>query len=577
MTTDDVAPFAVEAFGPAAFEAFPDAITISEAVRDERGRAVDMVLRYMNERARAGQPDPDAAIGARCSELWPQMLANGSFAACLEVLDGGGTRSGEFLWTEAETYAPAGYDYRAVRLGQDHLLWVLRDNTSVLERLDRLERSLVHQQLHDPLTGIANRALVDDRLGRAIARLEWDPGLVAVLFIDIDLFKVVNDGLGHEAGDALLREVPDRLRRVMRAEDDLGRIGADEFVLICQDLENESEALAIAERVREAFATPFVWRGTTVTLTASIGVAVATTPEITAASMLRDADVAMYRAKQRGRDQVAVFDEALRTRAVHRLETEAALRRAIDGDELFLEYQPIVELETGRVRGVEALARWRHPEQGRVPPAHFIPIAEETGLILPLGRWVLERACSQLAEWQHGRAGRRAPADLTMSVNVSGRQLADARFVDDLVDVVRRTDVDPSCLSVEVTETVLMEDVEQAAATLASLQALGVRVSIDDFGTGYSSLSYLGRLPIDCLKIDGSFVAGLDRSPGAATLCNAIASLARSLGLHTIAEGVETTHQRDRLVGIGCDDAQGFLFARPLPADEVGRHLRDAG
>jgi diguanylate cyclase (GGDEF)-like protein/PAS domain S-box-containing protein len=669
------------------FESLPDAVTLSVALRDEMGHAVDMRLLRMNRTARAGQPDPDASIGQLCSELWPQMVVNGSFAACMRVLDTGVSESGEFWWTESQTFRSAGYDYKAERVGTELLLWVLRDNTDLVQRMmhdearfqaafdeapvgmamitgsgqillannslrsmvgnehthmpgtsltswvdneDRrlitdalatvigaadvvrdvevrlrsagpdtvwahmsiagltvgddtagcyivhlldvsvqksLEFALTRQALHDPLTDLANRALLTDRLESALSRLSRHGTAVGVIFVDVDNFKVINDGLGHLVGDAVLTEAARRLQRVTRVGDTVARFGGDEFVVICEDLENEAEAYALAVRVNDAFRRPLLVGDRSLSLTVSVGVASTTDDGTRAHELIRDADIAMYRAKAEGRDRCVIFDDALRDSALRRLELETELRRAIDSYQLVLDYQPIVSLTTGDISGVEALVRWRHPERGTIAPHEFIPLAEDTGLIVALGEWVLADACLQGHRW-HG-----LHPDLTISVNLSAHQVHHP----DLMGVVRAalnvSGMDPRLLSLELTESVLMRDPDVAAMTLHGLKRLGVGLSLDDFGTGYSSLAYLHQFPIDVIKIDRSFVAGLGSSPQDSVVCTAIVGLADALGLSTIAEGVETQHQLQRLTQLGCTAAQGYYLARPQSAAAIDEML----
>jgi diguanylate cyclase (GGDEF)-like protein len=440
----------------------------------------------------------------------------------------------------------------------------------VVER-KRAQEALAHQAHHDPLTGLPNRSLFLDRLDHALSRLGRRSGRLAVLFMDLDGFKVINDSLGHDAGDRLLIGLAERLGDTVREADTVARFGGDEFAILCTDLDDETTAVLLAERIAEELAHPFPMEeeGEYV-VSASIGIAVAS-PDLaptTAADLLRDADLAMYRAKERGAGH-AIFDTSMHAAANERLALGTALRRAVDSQEFRLHFQPQVALDgEGAVIGVEALVRWEHPERGLVPPGEFVPVAESTGLIVPIGSWVLQAACEQLGIWQ--RDGR---PDLTMCVNVSARQLADPTIVGLVERVLDTTGVTPATLCLEITESVLMEDLDHVAATLDRLKALGVSLSVDDFGTGYSSLAYLRRLPADFLKIDKSFVDDLGTSDTAAAIVRTIVDLAHSLGLGVVAEGVETEVQADALTALGCDQAQGFLFARPAPAEVVSRRL----
>jgi diguanylate cyclase (GGDEF)-like protein/PAS domain S-box-containing protein len=428
-----------------------------------------------------------------------------------------------------------------------------------------VEEELVQQALHDSLTGLPNRALLTDRLIHGLAGSRRRGTQVGVIFLDVDHFKVVNDSLGHTSGDDLLRLAAERIAGAIRPGDTVARFGGDEFVVVCDDV-NLLETEQIAERILEVLSRPCLIGGQDVNVTASLGIAIAdeaATPE----SLLRDSDAAMYRAKERGRGRIEVFDEAVRSKAAQRLATESALRRALEREEFTLHYQPIVDLSTGAMVGTEALLRWRHPDRGLVSPAEFIPIAEDTGLIVPIGAWVLETACRQLVEWQ------RTAHALTMSVNVSVRQMLAPEVARLVEDVLQRTGVSPKDLCLELTESVFMEDVEYFERTLASLKRLGVRLAIDDFGTGYSSLSYLKRFPVDAVKVDRSFIDGLGTEPNDSALVAAIVAMAAALGLEVTAEGVETEQQLSILKGLQCERAQGFYLARPMPAADMARFV----
>ena len=452
----------------------------------------------------------------------------------------------------------------------------------VTERV-RLERELAHQALTDALTGLPNRALFHDRLTHAIARAGRDPGRVGALLVDLDGFRLVNDGLGHGVGDAVLVAVADRLRQAVREGDTVARLGGDEFAVLLEDVRTREEADVAAERVLAVIGTPVRVEGAgEVFVAASVGVAVAA-PDDDAGALLRNADVAMYAAKARGRNQYAHFERAVQERALARLQLEADLRAAVlalatadvaacdDAGpmDLRLLYQPIVALGTARCVGAEALLRWHHPERGLVPPLDFIPLAEEMGLIVPLGRWVLAEACRAATAWPAAPGGE-APG---VSVNLSGRQLEEASLVDDVRDVLAATRLAPARLTLEITEGVVVRDTAQALARLRALKALGVRIAIDDFGTGCSSLGYLRQFPVDVLKIDKRFVDGVAHGGEAAALARTIVALADSLQLRTVAEGVEAPAQQAALEALGCTLGQGFLFARPMPAAEVARRL----
>ncbi|MEA2548971.1 MAG: hypothetical protein QOE42_1569, partial [Chloroflexota bacterium] len=424
-----------------------------------------------------------------------------------------------------------------------------------------LEDELKRQAFHDSLTGLANRALFADRLEHAIARAERSPNALAVLFVDLDDFKTVNDSLGHGEGDLLLVAVADRLRASLRVSDTIARMGGDEFAVLIEDPVDGETPMDVGRRMLAQLEPPFVHGGKELFVRASIGIATTRSRDHTADEVLRNADVAMYTAKTNGKNRLEVFEPGMHTAALTRLALKGDLERALERDEFSLVYQPIVRLAGGRLSGVEALLRWQHRERGAVGPAEFIPVAEETGVILPLGRWVLERACAQAAAWNAI-----SPQPITMSVNVSGRQLQHPGFAAEVAGVLASTGLAPQLLTLELTESVLMQDAEAATAVLVELKGLGVRLAIDDFGTGYSSLNYLRRFPIDELKIDRSFVASLDDGPTQSAVVLSILRLSETLHLETVAEGIEESSQLAALRELGADFGQGYLFARPLDA-----------
>jgi diguanylate cyclase (GGDEF)-like protein len=420
---------------------------------------------------------------------------------------------------------------------------------------------LAHQALHDGLTDLPNRALILDRAGQTLARARREGIRAAAMFIDLDNFKSINDTLGHSAGDELLRAVAERFRGALRATDTVGRLGGDEFVVLAEGTSLDAGTTVVAERLLDVLREPFEIADVATTVTASIGVALAT-PDQSPDEWLRDADIALYEAKGAGRNRYVVFDTEMQRAVDQRVTLERDLRDALPNDELRLVYQPTFDLRSNDVTGVEALLRWHHPTRGVVAPMEFIPLAEETGLIVDIGRWVLEEACRQGAAWC--RAGHR----LNVSVNVSGVQLDDDRLVDDVREVLAASGLDPGLLVLEITETTLMRDANATQRRLRELKALGVRLAIDDFGTGYSSMAYLQQFPVDAIKIDRSFITGIAASTESRALIHTLVQLGKTLGLETLAEGIEEASQVQELLRQRCDSGQGFLFARPLePSD----------
>jgi diguanylate cyclase (GGDEF)-like protein len=465
-------------------------------------------------------------------------------------------RQGDDPFTQTES-ALAGGMARVLTLSL-RTLRLLEAERALREQSERQAR----EALHDSLTGLPNRGLFLERLEHALVHRE-PRREVALLFIDMDGFKLVNDSLGHHAGDRLLVAVAERLLACVPPGGVASRLGGDEFAVLVE-VASSVEAVELAECILLDMERPFALSGREMFITASIGIAVAEPGAMTSLDLLRSADVAMYQAKSEGRGGHSIFQPSMHDQVMRRLELEAELRRAVRGKELVLFFQPIVDLKTGRPAGIEALVRWQHPELGLVPPLDFVPMAEETGLIVPIGTWVLEEACRLFA-----RLIRRQPAAarLVLSVNVSARQFKQADLVDVVAAALAATGLEPDHLVLEITESVLLEHTPQIAANLTGLRALGVRLAVDDFGTGYSSLGYLQRMPVNVLKIDKTFVDGIET--GGAALVRAVVNFGHSLGLESTAEGVETAEQYEQLRALGCDRAQGYLVARPLPFAEL--------
>jgi len=423
---------------------------------------------------------------------------------------------------------------------------------------------VVHSANHDGLTGLPNRALLNDRIQHALERRASDKNVLALLFCDLDGFKLINDAYGHAAGDDTLRIVATRLTSAVRPEDTVARIGGDEFVILCEGLLDVTDAAVVAARVRDAVSAPFDVAGDELEVTVSIGVAVASLEEDASAdTLLRDADEAMYKAKRQGPNVIELFDDLLRTSAASRLRMLVDMRHAVDAEQFRLHYQPVVTLEDEAVVGVEALLRWEDPLRGLVPPDEFIPLAERTGLITGIGAWVMIEACRQAASWISEEPSRR----LEMSVNVSGRQLAQGTgLLQSMKTALRTSGIDPTSVVLEVTESALMDDSEAALRVLKELKGLGVRIAIDDFGTGYSSLVYLKRFPVDLLKVDRSFVGGLGQNKDDDAIVQSVITLAHAFGIAAVAEGVETREQLEVLQGLGCEFGQGYLWSPARPA-----------
>jgi len=444
--------------------------------------------------------------------------------------------------------------------------------TDITER-KRVEEQLLHQAFHDPLTGLPNRALFADRVEHALARISRSGDPVAVLFLDLDNFKVINDSLGHRAGDQLLVTMAQRLQGCVRPGDTVARLGGDEFTVLLEGINGIADAIRVAQRIAEQSLTLYSIGDRQVAVTASVGIALSSPDTLeTSDELLRNADTAMYEAKRRGRSRFEVYETRMLDRARDRFELEIALQRAVERGEFELHYQPVIDLETGRLAEVEALVRWQSPERGLVMPDTFIPVAEETGLILSIGEWVLQRSCRQLRDWHLAH-----PTDppLTLSVNLSTRQFLRPSLVDDVRTVLSTTGLPPATLKLEIPERVVMEDAEATTEILHGLKDIGVTLAIDDFGTGYSSLAHLRRFAVDILKIDRSFVSGIGSDAEHTAIVDTIIAIAKTLGISVIAEGVETTEQLAHLRLREAESAQGNLFSEPLPPSSIDNLLRD--
>jgi diguanylate cyclase (GGDEF)-like protein/PAS domain S-box-containing protein len=430
-------------------------------------------------------------------------------------------------------------------------------------RRQSAETELAVQTFRDRLTGLPNRTLFMERLSQAIRRSDRRGLFSAVLYLDLDRFKVVNDSLGHEAGDLLLMQVAKRLTGCIRPEDTVARLGGDEFVVLFEDIRSVNEGVSVADCIAQSHGQPFQVQDRDVFITCSMGIALSSDGETQPSDLVRDAEVAMYRAKAKGECSIEVFDPSMNVQALARLQLESDLRLGLERCEFVLYYQPVVGLHGGVIEGWEALVRWQHPERGLVPPLDFIPLAEETGLIVPLGKWVIEEACRQAGRWAQAFP---APLPRVMNVNLSARQFSRAELIADVRGALDRSGLDPRCLKLELTESAMMRDPLASLEIMKTFQAMDVHLVVDDFGTGYSSLSYLKRFPVESLKIDKTFVDSLGKDPENTAIVTAIVSLARSLGMKVIAEGIETEDQMVYLQGLNCDQGQGYHFSRPLPA-----------
>ena len=431
------------------------------------------------------------------------------------------------------------------------------------DNLERAYRESRYQALHDPLTDLPNRILFLDRLEQALSAAKRDDRIVAVLFIDLDAFKVINDSLGHHLGDELLVEVSRRIRNSLRSRDTAARLGGDEFIILLDGLRDPAAAIRITDRIFRVLREPIVLGAHEMFVSASVGIALSNVEAATPPDLLRNADIALYQAKK-NRGRYEVFHAGMHTQSVRRLNLETHLRRDIERGNFEVYYQPQIMLSTGEIAEMEALMRWRNPEHALVSPSEFIQVAEETSLIVPIGEWVLNQACRQALAW---RERQDTPSKLAIGVNLSMRQLQDPHLVDKVDNALRKTGLDPTALKLEITETIVMEDQQHAASVLRDLKALGVRISLDDFGSGYSSLNHVKDLPVDNLKIDRTFVDGLGENPVDDAIVRLIVELAHTLGLAVTAEGVENERQARSLVNMGCDLGQGFYYSKPLRRD----------
>ncbi|MBI5344609.1 MAG: EAL domain-containing protein [Deltaproteobacteria bacterium] len=444
--------------------------------------------------------------------------------------------------------------------GKWHSIGIIRDIT---ER-KQSEETIVRMAYHDHLTGLPNRLLLNDRLEQALSMGHRHNSLVAVLFIDIDRFKIINDTLGHAMGDELIRAAAERLRKRLRGSDTVARLGGDEFTVLLQDINGIEGVSKAVENISSLFKEPFNIKGHELFLTVSMGISIYPDDGADRETLLKNADIAMYLAKDEGRNAYRFYATSLNARTIERLELENRLRKAVERDELLLHYQPQIDIKTGEVIGIEALVRWHEPERGIIQPADFIPLAEETGLIVPIGEWVLRKACEENRRWQD-----KGLKQVRVAVNLSLRQFRQKDFVKTVAGIIKDTALDPQYLELELTESIIMKDGESTIEVLRELKAMGIRLSIDDFGTGYSSLAYLKKMPIDVLKIDQSFVRDIAVDPDDAAIAVTIIRMAHSLKLEVVAEGVETAEQLEFLRSMQCDRFQGFLVSRPVPSAEV--------
>jgi diguanylate cyclase (GGDEF)-like protein/PAS domain S-box-containing protein len=516
------------------------------------------------------------ALGRRSRDLTVPKESLEKADEVVSELRAGRTWSGEVLLRRKDgSYVPVFVTATPLFDARGDLAGMIGVSSDISER-KALEAELERRASHDPLTGLPNRHAFVERIGQVLRRTRRGQNSreVGVLFMDLDGFKTINDSLGHEAGDRLLVAVAERLRNRLRNEDVLARFGGDEFAVLLEDTAGTSEAIRVAQRIAEDLREPFTVDDFQVSVNTSIGITLGTAqanddPE----GMLREADSAMYRAKEQGPGRYAVFDPAMQARAQERLELEAELRRALEQGEFVLYYQPEVSLHDGKMVGIEALLRWQHPQRGLLQPSAFMPLAEETDLIVPIGRWVLEEACAQAKRWEEERP---LASPMTMEINLSSKQLRRQGLVRTVEEALARADLEAHTLALDMTETVLIRTSEDNTQALDALKEMGVRLGLDDFGTGYSSLSYLKRLPVDRVKVDKSFVKGLGENATDTALVRMIIDLCHTLGVEIVAEGIETSEQAVLLRDMGCDLGQGYYFARPLRGEELVERLPKA-
>ena len=568
--TDVIAEIAEREDAPFLLEALMDNLLDAIYFKDRQSRFT-RINRY--QAARFGLADPALAVGRTDFDFFTNEHAAQALRDEEEII-----RSGQPLVNVEEKETLATGEYRWVsttklplRDRQGNIVGTFGISRDITERKKAGEQ-LQHQAFYDPLTDLPNRALFLDRLQHLFHRARRSLGnpRFAVLYLDLDRFKAINDSLGHPVGDEVLSATARRLERCIRPGDTLARLGGDEFTILLDDVRSEADATGVAERIHEEVAAPLQVRGAEVFTSVSVGIALSSAGYESPEDMLRDADTAMYRAKMGGRARHQVFTGDMHQRAVSSLRLETDLRHAVERREIVPFYQPVVELDTGTVVGFEALARWRHPSRGMLMPDLFIPVAEETGLVVELGEWMLAEACRQTCEWQ-----RRHPrwSKLGISVNISSRQISQPGLAAEVERVLGATGLDPTCLTLEITETALMHNLSVGASVVQRLAAMSVGLHLDDFGTGYSSLAYLHSFPVQALKVDRSFVNRMDRQPQEAAIVKAIVSLAHDLGIEVVAEGVETRAQVAALRALHCGRGQGFLYSEPLPADQAERLL----